>query len=225
MNEINDVDLDKFLSESEEHSPSGASTEKENADGKGSKSSDQNASEGVKTPGMSERENSRVRDLVDEVSALKEFITQKLNHSQPAESSRDASDLDKFLESTVSDKPSRELLKKYAGVLRDEMKAEFRKEFNPRFSEVEDMRFEREFSQYASRFPNLQAHKQELLKTFKANPNASVKALVGELILEQSASRVKPVETQRSQARRDRIDTDSMSKDELYELLEENLKN
>jgi hypothetical protein len=129
MNEINDVDLDKFLSESEEHSPSGASTEKENADGKGSKSSDQNASEGVKTPGMSERENSRVRDLVDEVSALKEFITQKLNHSQPAESSRDASDLDKFLESTVSDKPSRELLKKYAGVLRDEMKAEFRKEF------------------------------------------------------------------------------------------------
>jgi hypothetical protein len=220
MSEINDVDLDKFLSESEDDSSSGASTETGQGKGTSHNTSNQNASEDVKTPGMSERENSRVRDLVDEVGALKEFINQKLSAPQITESSKDASDLDKFLENTVSDKPSRELLKKYAGVLREEMKTELRKEFSPRFSEVEDMRFEREFSHFASRFPSLSAHKQELLKTFKANPNASVKALVGELILEQSASRVKPVETQRSQANRERIDLDSMSKDELYDLLE-----
>ncbi len=56
-----DVDLESLLSESGNETSHGASTETE---------STQTASEGVTTP-ESERENARVRDLANEVTALK----------------------------------------------------------------------------------------------------------------------------------------------------------
>jgi hypothetical protein len=51
-------------------------------------------------------------------------------------------------------------------------------------------------------------------------PNASVKAIVGEMILEQNLSKPKPVEGRGGIANREKIDINSASKEELYELLE-----
>lgn len=209
-----DVDLENFFKSDEGVPATGASDQKEEP-------AKPNASEGVKTPeekAASDRENARVRDLVDAIKGRDEIIAQLVQDKKSktgSDSPVTADDVESFL-GNVEDEPTRKLLKDYGDVLRRTIV----KEFTPQVQKVKEMEFEKEFDAMASRFPQLEAFREEALKSFKANPNASAKSVVGEMVLEQNLSKPKPIEKTGGAARREQIDLGSASKEELYELLE-----
>ncbi len=210
-----DVDLENFF-KSEETPAEGASALK------GENNGQPNASEGVRTPAeeeaRGERENARVRDLVDALKGRDEII-KELVQKQRSKSSNELSadeNIDSFVEK-IEDEPTRKLLKDYGDVL----KKTIAKEFTPRLEKVKEMEFDKEFGAMAEKFPQLELFREEAKKSFKTNPNVSVKSIVGEMVLENSLTKPKPIEGNAGIAKRERIDINSASKEELYELLEE----
>lgn len=204
-----DVDLEEFF-KSEEVPASGASaTEEEQA----------NVSEDVKTQQTaSERENARVRDLVDAVKSRDEIIAQLVQDKRSKtgiDSPISSDDIESFLKN-VEDEPTRKLLKDFGEVLKKNVS----KEFAPQISKVKEMEFERDFNAMTAKFPQLEAFREEARKSYKSNPNVSVKAIVGEMVLEQNLSKPKPIEGRGGIANREKVDINSASKEELYEMLE-----
>ncbi len=209
-----DVDLENFFKSDEVVPSAGASDQKKEP-------AKPNASEGVKTPeekAASDRENARVRDLVDAVKSRDEIIAQLVQNKKSktgSDSSVTADDIESFL-GNVEDEPTRKLLKDYGDVLRKTIV----KEFTPQVQKVKEMEFEKEFDAMAAKFPQLEVFRDEAKKSFQSNPNASARSIVGEMVLEQNLSKPKPIEKTGGAARREQIDFNSASKEELYELLE-----
>jgi hypothetical protein len=207
-----DVDLEAFFKSEEETPADGASAAKEG--------SAANVSEDVKTQptdtAISDRANARIRELVDAVKSRDEIIAQLAQQKRSETgSSLSSDDIESFLKN-VEDEPTRKLLKDYAETL----KKSIFKEVAPQLSRVKEMEFDRDFNAMAAKFPQLEAYREEAKKSYQSNPNASVKAIVGEMILEQNLSKPKPVEGRGGIANREKIDVNSASKEELYELLE-----
>jgi DNA uptake protein ComE-like DNA-binding protein len=181
-----------------------------------------NVSEDVKTQptdtAVSDRANARIRELVDAVKSRDEIIAQ-LAQDKKVKSGSDSplssDDIESFLKN-VEDEPTRKLLKDYGETLK---KSIFR-DIAPQVSKVKEMEFERDFNAMAAKFPQLEAFRDEARKSFQANPNASIKAIVGEMVLDQNLSRPKPIEGRGGVANREKVDINSASKEELYELLE-----
>jgi hypothetical protein len=179
-------------------------------------------SEDVKTQptdtAVSDRANARIRELVDAVKSRDEIIAQ-LAQDKKVKSGSDSpissDDIESFLKN-VEDEPTRKLLKDYGETLK---KSIFR-DIAPQVSKVKEMEFERDFNAMAAKFPQLEAFRDEARKSFQSNPNASIKAIVGEMVLEQNLSKPKPIEGRGGVANREKVDINSASKDELYELLE-----
>ncbi len=212
--ENKDVDLENFFKSDEKVPAAGASDQKKEP-------AKPNVSEDVKTPeekAASERENARVRDLVDALKSRDEIIAQLVQDKKSktgSDSPVTSDDVESFLKN-VEDEPTRKLLKDYGEVL----KKTIAKEFTPQVQKVKEMEFEKEFDAMAARFPQLEAFRDEAKKSFQSNPNASAKSIVGEMVLEQNLSKPKPIERTAGAAKREQVDLDSASKEELYELLE-----
>jgi hypothetical protein len=212
--ENNDVDLEKLLSESNGEGTNGASAEDNHQA--------QNDSQVVKTDGKlaneSPRANERIRELIDsnkrladEVEALKAFSAEQFKKTGSTPSS---SELDDYLKD-VPDEASREVLKKYGeGIVK-----RISKEFSPIQKEVRSIKFENEFSDYVQKFPSLGSYKEQIRESYEKNPN--LKAAIGEILIDNQLAKVRPLEG-KSVANRQAPDLDSMSKDELYDLLESN---
>jgi DNA uptake protein ComE-like DNA-binding protein len=204
-----DVDLEEFF-KSEEVPAGGASATKEEQ---------ANVSEDVKTQqAASERENARVRDLVDAVKSRDEIIAQLVQDKRSKtgiDSPISSDDIESFLKN-VEDEPTRKLLKDFGEVLKKNVS----KEFAPQISKVKEMEFERDFNAMVAKFPQLEAFREEAKKSYKSNPNVSVKAIVGEMVLEQNLSKPKPIEGRGGIANREKVDINSASKEELWEMLE-----
>lgn len=201
MNNNIDVDLDALLGakESGEVETSGASDKNINET--------ESASESVNTLSeeSSSRANERIRELVEEVNSLKQ-----------SQSVREGNELDTFINS-IEDVPSRELLKTYGSL----MEKSLEKRFSPVLEEYNSAKFEKEFSGYANKIPDLEAHKEELRKTYLRNPSQSLRNLVGDVLLETQSSKIKPIERVASVANRDKAEVGDASKDELYAMLEQ----
>lgn len=188
-----DVDLDTLLgNKSEGTAPLGASAEI------AEKFVDVEANQ------ASARAQERIRELAEEVKTLKE-----------SRNATATSDFDSFINS-IEDEPSRNLLKAFGGV----MESKIRKEYEPLLSTYQTSKFEENFSQFEKSFPDLVAHKDDIRKTFERNPSQSLKALVGEKLVDIQSSRITPIEGQPSQASRTAPNMGDLSKDELYALLE-----
>lgn len=199
----NDVDLEALLAraeESEEVDTSGASdqeaTQKETVE---------------ETPEeVSARENERVRKLADDNRRLVEENEQL---KKPVDG--EWNDLDSFIDA-IQDEPSKKLLKTYG----DLMEKKFTARVSPVLNEHNETKFEKEFEVFASKAPSLNIYKEDIKKSFLRNPNQSVKALVGEVVMDNLASKIKPIERKGAEPRRGAPDISKSSKDELYDLLE-----
>jgi hypothetical protein len=199
-----DVDLDELLGEKpevEEKETPGASAEKPAeapADGGGTGGS----------PDLSPRAQERIKTLLEENKGLKEALQ-----------SRNSSQIDTFINS-IQDEPSRNLLKQFGSLLLKDVETRFQ----PALSQYNDDRFEREFSQYASKIPALADHKEDIRKTFKRNPSQSLKSIVGDALVDIQSAAIKPVESAPSAVNRtQRPDASGLadkSTDELYDILE-----
>jgi hypothetical protein len=117
--------------------------------------------------------------------------------------------------SAVEDEPSRKLLETFYGV----MKAENNAILSPIENANNKALFESEFKKYED-IEGLSDYKNDLEKTFLRNPKQSMKALIGETVLDLQQNRIKPLETTPSIPNRGKVDTSKLSKDELYDLLE-----
>jgi hypothetical protein len=122
-----------------------------------------------------------------------------------------------FLEA-VQDEPSRNLLDNFYKL----MKAETSAILSPIEQKNNETRFETEFSKY-EKIEGLADHKNGLRKTFLRDPSQDIKKLVGEVVTDLQLNKIKPIEKTPSTPNRAKADTSKLSKDELYEMLE-NLK-
>lgn len=197
--ESNDVDLEAILAdESLDIEPDGASAEKTDNDDT-TKDVEQAKDE------ASPRAQERIRELVEENRILKESTNLQ-----------SSTDLDKFINS-IEDEPSRNLLKQFGHLVREDA----RKEYAPVLEDYNASRFEKEFSSYESKIPALATHKDEIRKTFLRNPSQSLKALVGDTLLEIQSLKIKPLDNSSSVASRTKQDLPAdASKEDLYDILE-----
>lgn len=167
---------------------------------------DKPASESVITP-IEKEESSRANERIQQLLKEKKDLEDRLN-------SQSNSDLDKFVDS-IQDEPSRNLLKQYGKLMTET----FRKEVSPVMDEYNTAKFDREFSKFEG-ITDLAAHKEELRKTFLRNPSQSLKALVGEILVDNQSSKIVPIERSSSQVNRSAPNIADASKDDLYALLE-----
>ena len=152
----------------------------------------------------SARANERIRELVEENKALKE----KSNLSN-------STDIDKFINS-IEDEPSRNLLKTYGDLLR----ADITKTVNPVVQNYQESQFEKEFSEFGSKIPELASHREEIKKTYLNNPSLSIKSIVGDTLLDIQTSKIKPLEDSTSVASREKPSIADASKEDLYAMLD-----
>jgi hypothetical protein len=133
---------------------------------------------------------------------------------EPSPQSKDFKSVKEFL-AAVEDKPSRNLLEKFYGVIKNETSAILA----PIEKANANAKFDEEFGKY-EKLEGLADHKNDLRKTFLRNPNQSLKALIGETVADLQLSKIKPLETTPSSPKRGEVDTSNLSKDELYDMLE-----
>jgi hypothetical protein len=201
--------LDKLLSDDQPGSADGASTGKEPT---------QPVSKDVKTSEPSERENARVRELVEENKTLKQQLSEK---DKPVESNgaptpgAQTTDIDQFLNQSVADEGSRKVLRQLADILTKGIESKYA----PKLSQVERFTAQQEFSALKAKVPALAAYESEVLKTLQNNPGKSVKTVVGEILVERALTKITPTETAGSQTSREPVTTDDMSLDEMYDLI------
>lgn len=160
----------------------------------------------------------RIKELADKVRELAEKTAEKSPESpkEKTEISHDFKSVQEFLQA-VEDKPSRNLLEKFYGVI----KGEISNTLSPIEKANSKAKFNEEFSQYEN-IEGLLDHKTDLEKTFMRNPNQSLRALIGETMLDLQTSKVKPIEKTPSSPNRGEVDLSKLSKDELYDYLESN---
>lgn len=195
----NDVDLEALLAdESLEIDPAGASAENIKTD------EDTSVVEQAKDE-ASTRAQERIRELVEENKLLKQ-----------SSNIQNSTELETFINS-IEDEPSRNLLKQFGQLVRDD----FRKDYGPVVDDYQNSRFEKEFSIYENKIPDLKAHRDEIKKSFLRNPSQSLKALVGDTLLEIQESKIKPLDNSSSVASRTKPEVSAdTSKEDLYALLE-----
>ena len=171
---------------------------------------DKPVSEDVKPPvepEASARANERIRELLEENKKLKEFNTQ-------------SDDLELFV-SSIEDEPSKNLMRRWGSLLEKRIDSKI----NPVVSDYNISRFEKDFSSFADKLPELASHKSEMLKTYLRDPSQSIKSIVGDTLLDLQTSKIKPIEKTISQASRSAVKiADVETKEDLYALLE-TLKN
>ena len=164
-------------------------------------------SEALAQAEASVRAEERIRELAEENKKLRDSI-----------STQSSTDLDKFVDS-IEDEPSRNLLKQYGSLLRKE----FQNDIAPVKDDLYSSRFEKEFAMY-EKIPELTPFKDELRKSFMRNPSQSLKALVGETLIDAQTSRIKPIDQTVSQASRTAPTVDdNTSKEDLYALLDQKI--
>ncbi len=169
---------------------------------------------------LSPRAQKRIRDLAAQVSELakKPPVDEKKPEEDAKKAEPDAEDfknVDEFL-NAVEDEPSRELLRKFYKVVKNETSIIL----SPLEKKNNEARFDEEFSAYGE-IEGISDYKNDLKKTFMRDPNQSVKALVGEVLADISLHKIKPIEKKPSEVNRDgEVNLDNLSLDELYALQE-----
>ena len=223
MAETKDVDLYEelrnTLAKSEEEETPGASPEKpkeevvETKEDENAELTDEDVSK------LSPRAQKRIREQAAEIKRLADESASKkepeVSKKEEKSDSQNFKNVKEFL-SAVEDEPSRNLLEKFYGVI----KAETSNVLGPIERQNNEAKFNEEFGKY-EKIEGLSDYKDDLKKTFMRNPNVSLKSLIGETVLELQTSKVKPIEKQPSNPSREgNVNTDGLSKDELYDLLE-----
>ena len=218
-------ELNKTLeNDSEEEEASGASAEKpkEEADDSKPNDGDENAElSEEEISKLSPRAQKRIRDLAEEVKKLAE----KPEPEKPEENAEDKETkanefdtIDAFL-TAVEDEPSRKLLETFYKVVRKELSSTL----SPLEAQQNEVKFETAFKDFEN-IEGIEDYKNDLKKTFMRDPSKPLKALVGEVLVDLQSSKIKPTESKPSSPNHSgKVDTDGLSKDELYATLE-NLK-
>ena len=169
---------------------------------------------------LSPRAQKRIRGLAEEVKKLAESKaepekeTPKETPKEETKPTHEFKNVQEFL-SAVQDKPSRELLEKFYGVIKSETSTILA----PIEQKNNEAKFDLEFGKYKG-IEGLSDYENDLKKTFLRNPNQSLKALVGEIVADISLNKIKPIEKTASTPNRGTISTEGKSKDELYDMLE-----
>lgn len=196
-----DVDLDKALGldKSGAEAAPGASDQKK---------PDETIPPAVdKTP--AEDFSPRAKDRIDQLLKENEQLKTTL-------SARTSSDFDEFVNS-IQDEPSRNLLKQYGSLLEKRVE----QKYAPVLSNYRESEFERQFADFSAKVPSLAGHKEDIKKTFLRDPNADLRKIVAERVLDISTAQIKPLETAPSQVNRDGAPSlEDASKDDLYAILE-----
>ena len=161
----------------------------------------------------------RIKDLAAEVKRLAE-LPKEIKEEPKSEEKEISStepkfkNVQEFLEA-VQDKPSRELLEKFYGVIKGEISTTL----SPIEKSNNEAKFNEEFAKY-EKIEGLADYKNDLRKTFLRNPNQSVKTLINEVVADIALNKVKPTETSPSSpSRQGDVDLDKLSTDELYDKL------
>ncbi|MDE2020609.1 MAG: hypothetical protein KGJ13_09765, partial [Patescibacteria group bacterium] len=141
------------------------------------------------------------------------------NKTEPKPEKKEFQNIKEFLDA-VEDEPSRELLSHLYNVIKKETSSIL----GPVEQRNNEARFEAEFSAYAAKFPNLADHKNDLRKTFLRNPETPIKSLIGDTLVDLQMAKVEIQGEGESKASREgKPDLDSMSKEDLYGELENQL--
>ena len=169
---------------------------------------------------LSPRAQKRIRGLAEEVKKLAESKaepekeTPKETPKEETKPTHEFKNVQEFL-SAVQDKPSRELLEKFYGVIKSETSTILA----PIEQKNNEAKFDLEFGKYKG-IEGLSDYENDLKKTFLRNPNQSLKALISETALDLQMNKVKPVESTPSAPNRGKVDLEGKSTEELYDLLD-----
>lgn len=224
--ENTDVDLyeelKNALSSSEEEETSGAfdqkpTTDVETVETPNNEENDELSEEEISK--LSERAQKRIRDLAAKV---KEFAEQPEKEKEEAPQVEDETEskpqsfknVQEFLEA-VQDEPSRNLLEKFYQT----MKGEISSTLSPIEKANNEAKFDSEFSKY-EKVEGLSDYKNDLKKTFLRNPSQDIKSLISERITDLVMNKVTPIEKTPSSPKRGAVDTSTLSKGELYDMLD-----
>lgn len=165
---------------------------------------------------LSPRAQKRIREQAEEIKRLAESKAETPEKPQEEETPtpQDFKSVQEFL-SAVEDEPSRKLLEKFYGVIKGEISSTL----SPIEKANNEAKFENEFSKY-EKIEGLADYKNDLKSTFLRNPNQSMKSLVGEIVTDLSLNKIKPIENKPSSPNRGEVNTDNLSKDQLYDMLD-----
>lgn len=224
--EQTDVDLEKILGG--DGDTSGASDAKSQGQDTVSKDVKSNPDAGK----ASQRENDRVRDLVDENKSLKdklterdEYIAKNFSKVEKQHSTQE----DDIVESAVKDlntnDETKELLRTFGKRIADGVEKKVKTGISPDLTSVREMSFEREFSSIAEAMPQIKGLKDEAFKVWKQSNGVGVKEILGRMVIERGISQRKPIESGSSTAKHGSVTVDkSSSKEDLYEALQQTLE-
>jgi len=222
MEEKKDVDvyeeLEKTLKASEvEEKPSGASPEKPTEEKTPEKENQEPELSEEEISKLSPRAQKRIRELADKVKELASKPEPKEVEEEPKPKTKDSQNFKNVQEflSAVQDEPSRNLLEKFYGVI----KSETSEILAPVEKANAEAKFNEEFAKY-EKIEGLSDYKNDLKKTFLRNPKQSLKALIGEVVIDLQTSKVKPLEKTPSTPKRGKVDTENLDKEQLYDLLD-----
>lgn len=170
---------------------------------------------------LSPKAQKRIRELSEKV---KDFATkdQQKEISPEDDSKETISDTQNFKSvqeflAAVEDEPSRKLLEAFHKVITGEIS----ETLSPVQRANRETEFETQFAKYST-IEGLQDHKDDLKKSFMANPSTPIKALIGDTVLEMQAAKIKPTDDTPADAARGEVDISTLSKEELYDYLEKN---
>lgn len=204
--------------DSEEEESSGASAQEPAPDAEPVVPVDENAEfSEEEISKLTPRAQKRIRDLAEQVKELADKPAVETPEDSPEETqtARSFKNVEEFL-SAVEDEPSRKLLETFAKV----MKGEIAQTLSPIEEANNKARFETEFTKYHG-IEGLDAHKDEIRKTYMRNPSTSIKSLVGDVVTDLQLNRIKPIVSGESAPNREgKIDTESMTLEELYAALD-----
>lgn len=168
---------------------------------------------------LSPRAQKRIRDLAGQVKEMAErpavIETPEATPEVPEPESPNFTNVQDFL-AAVEDAPSRKLLETFYSVIKGEISTTL----TPIEQKNNETLFDTKFAQYEG-IDGVADHKDDLKKTFLRDPKQDIEKLVGKVVLDLQVSKVKPIESAPSDPNRNgKVNTDDMSKDQLYEALE-----
>lgn len=170
---------------------------------------------------LPKRAQDRIRKLAADLKAIKDKETGDGDEPEdkPATEEKDAefNTVEDFL-AAVQDDASRKLLETFAKVLDKKTGTALAPLIEANAGKVFDEKF-KDFE----RIPGMSDFRDDLRKTFVRNPNQSLKALVGEKLVDLQSGRIKPTVKKPSTPAHgggDRMDTAGKSKEELYDMLD-----
>jgi len=161
---------------------------------------------------LPKRAQDRIRKLAADLKAIGEKETKPDEKKDPEYSS-----VEDFL-ANVQDEPSRKLLENFAKVLDKNTASKVQPLIEANAGKV----FDEQFKQF-EKLPGVSDFRDDLRKTFIRNPSQSLKALVGETIVDIQAGKIKKTVTNPSTPNHNGgggASTEGMTKEELYAQLE-----